>query len=87
MGRCPHPKMPAKGRGSKETNHERDHSTHSFHNTRINVLVNADNESEAWEEIQLAAYGRQPTEAAKARLRRIRKTLCGMSDCACGTVR
>jgi hypothetical protein len=62
--------------------------TNSFHGTRVNVRTNADNQQDAWFEIQAAVYGQaHPTAAAKARLRRVEKALCGMKDCRCGTVR
>ena len=55
----------------------------SFHNTSVRVRVYADNPAEAWFEIQAAAYGNR---AANARLRRVRKALCGFTGCHCGTV-
>lgn len=62
--------------------------TNSFHGTRVNVRTNADNPQEAWYEIQSAVYSQAyPTAAAKARLRRVEKALCGIKGCRCGTVR
>ena len=60
----------------------------SFHGTEVAVISSAKTPAEAWYEIQEAVYGRvHPTPAAKARLRRVQKTLCGHADCCCGTVR
>jgi hypothetical protein len=62
--------------------------TNNFHNTSVRVRTNADNQAEAWFELQAAVHGQaHPTAAAKARLRRVEKALCGMKDCRCGTVR
>lgn len=62
--------------------------TNSFHNTSARVRTDADNQADAWFEIQAAVYGKShPTAAAKAKLRRVEKALCGMSDCRCGVVR
>ena len=60
----------------------------SFHNTEVRVRGPWDDQWEAWEDIQRAVYGQVfPSRAAKRRLRRVEKALCGMDDCACGTVR
>ena len=56
----------------------------SFHGTTVRVRVYADNPFDAYREIQYAAYG---NPGATARLRRVRKALCGVHGCQCGTVR
>lgn len=59
-----------------------------FHNTEVKVRGPWENAQDAWFAIQAAVHGEtDPTEAAKRRLRRVRKALCGMKDCGCGTVR
>jgi len=62
-----------------------------FHNTEVMVVVPdniASSAGEAWFFIQDQVYGAShPTEAAKARLRRVRNALCGRTGCTCGVVR
>jgi len=62
-----------------------------FHNTIISVVVPdhvaAAGAAETWFFIQAQVHGSRPTEAAKARLRRVRNTLCGRAGCTCGVVR
>ena len=66
--------------------------TNSFHNTEITIQVpaNNDTQSEAWIDLQAdaAGYG-NPRDAknAKAKLARVRRVLCGIRGCQCGTVR
>jgi hypothetical protein len=45
-----------------------------FHNTNVNIIVSEPNR-----------YG--DYKLSDSQVRRIRKALCGMSDCGCGTVR
>lgn len=54
----------------------------SFHGTEGEIFSNSEIPSDAWLAVQLdqSAKGRD-TE------RRIRKALCGVSDCKCGIVR
>lgn len=54
----------------------------SFHGTQVEIHSESATAQEAWLEAQLdqSANGRD-TE------RRIRKALCGVSDCKCGIVR
>jgi len=60
----------------------------SFHGTSVRVRTEAEDAGEAWLEIQAAVYATgRPTAAAKRGLRRVERTLCGMSDCQCGTFR
>ena len=60
----------------------------SFHNTSVVVRSPAETAQEAWFEIQESVYGQSaPTTAAKAKLRRVEKALCGCSGCTCGIVR
>ena len=59
----------------------------SFHNTEVSVRVAEDNSSEAWFEIQSAAYNEANYGPARRRLARVRNNLCGSSECQCGTVR
>jgi hypothetical protein len=61
--------------------------TNSFHGTSVVVLVHEDVETqqEAYVEIEHAAAVGRP--GADAKLRRVRRTLCGVADCHCGTVR
>ncbi len=62
--------------------------TNSFHNTSVKVRTAVDNQQEAWFEIQAAVHGQaHPTAAARAKLRRVEKSLCGIEDCKCGIVR
>jgi hypothetical protein len=60
----------------------------SFHGTSIRVRVPqawADDPNDGpWMNIQQAA---QTSEKWARTLRRIERTLCGMQDCTCGTVR
>lgn len=60
----------------------------TFHGTEVVVRSATADPEQTWVNIQSAVYAaNQPTNAAKAKLRRIEKILCGMSDCRCGTVR
>jgi len=60
----------------------------SFHNTEVRVRGPWKTQAEAWDEIQAAVFRYWPVCAAdKKRYNRVVKTLCGMSDCSCGTVR
>ena len=62
--------------------------TNSFHNTSVRVRTEADGQQEAWFEIQAAVHGQaHPTAAARAKLRRVEKVLCGSAGCECGIVR
>lgn len=54
--------------------------TNSFHQTSIRIRSTL-----TWEQIEHRAYSGD--KAAKRLKARIRKTLCGMADCKCGTVR
>lgn len=59
-----------------------------FHNTEVVVRSATADPAQTWINIQMAVYAvNHPTNAAKARLRRVEKALCGLSDCCCGTVR
>ena len=60
--------------------------TNDYHKTSVTVRVpdSIDGQSEAWMNLQAWA-GRDISD--KRRVQKIRKTLCGMSDCQCGTVR
>jgi hypothetical protein len=61
--------------------------TNSFHGTRVKVRTDADNQQDAWFEIQAAVHGQSnPTAAARAKLRRIEKALCGIKGCKCGVL-
>jgi hypothetical protein len=58
-----------------------------FHGTSVRVRVPWTAGDDDWAEIQLrAALERVPGRWTRT-LRRIEKTLCGMKDCHCGTVR
>ena len=60
-----------------------------FHNTECTVIVPdwCRNEQNAWVWVQAQVHERRsPTEAAKRRLRRVRRELCGCAGCECGTV-
>ena len=59
----------------------------SFHHTEVRVRVPATEQERAWDWIQERAYGANDDKAAKVRLHRVRRTLCGSADCKCGTVR
>jgi len=64
--------------------------TNSFHNTSIPIARHwaddaAGADMETWQYIQLRAM--DGDASAKRVERRIRNTLCGMSDCHCGVVR
>lgn len=52
----------------------------SFHNTQIRIRTTL-----TWEQIEHRAYSGD--KAAKALKSRIRRKLCGVSGCTCGTVR
>jgi hypothetical protein len=54
----------------------------SFHGTEVEIFSESEIPSEAWLNMQL-------DQSAKGRKieRRIRKALCGMSNCKCGIVR
>jgi hypothetical protein len=63
----------------------------TFHNTQIRIKSQLD-----WDEIVNAAYRAKSTPAhnrnrsqlnALALHKRIKRALCGMADCDCGTVR
>jgi len=63
-----------------------------FHNTIISVLVPdniaAGGAADTWFYLQTQVHGvAHPIEAAKARLRRIKRVLCGRTGCTCGGVR
>jgi len=62
--------------------------SNDFHNTECRVMMPLDfdgSQSEAYQAIEAAADS--GGEAAKARLRRVRKALCGHEGCTCGIVR
>ena len=63
----------------------------SFHNTSVRVRVPDSvaeaGQGEAWLYFQEPVSTGRATGAEKARLRRVRRALCGMSDCSCGVVR
>ena len=65
--------------------------TNDFHNTEITVLSEYDTQSETWQHIQenIHCYhaSNAPTQAQRARYRKIKNALCGSDDCSCGTVR
>jgi len=63
-----------------------------FHNTEVTVSVPnevaAAGAADTWFFLQEQVHGvGRPTEAAKARIRRVRNALCGRRDCTCGVVR
>lgn len=64
--------------------------TNSFHNTSVRVSdlweVEGEGQAAAWLQIQYHAQWRRDPAAIRV-MKRIEKTLCGMSDCRCGTVR
>ncbi len=54
----------------------------SFHGTEIVIYSKSETAHDAWIEVQID----QSANARKTE-RKIRKALCGFSDCTCGTVR
>lgn len=58
----------------------------SFHNTSTTIRVTdpSQDQHKAWTELQVQAWD---DAKAAAKVRRIKRALCGMSDCCCGTVR
>ena len=63
--------------------------TNSYHNTECIVKIPSDwaylSERQIFERIEEMSY--RGSVLAKRKLQRIRKTLCGATDCKCGTVR
>jgi len=63
--------------------------SNSFHRTEVHVRV-PESWEDTWMEIQCAANderSRQTRGPWRRKLERINSTLCGISDCKCGTVR
>jgi len=60
----------------------------SFHGTEIEILAPdyCEGSLDAWAWAQEEVY-RDQTNAAKQRLRKIERTLCGCEGCQCGGVR
>lgn len=61
----------------------------SFHNTAATILIpfvpkEHQSQNEVWNELQNMAHDKQ---FSMATIRRVRRRLCGMFDCTCGTVR
>ena len=58
-----------------------------YHRTSVVVLVpdHVGTQAEAYEDIERAAAMQRP--GGESKLRRVRKALCGISGCQCGTVR
>lgn len=64
----------------------------SFHNTEITIRVpegwiDFEGGLPLWDEIQLASHVSTSGSPDKRRENKIRRALCGMADCSCGTVR
>lgn len=61
----------------------------SFHSSQMVITIPDEwSAEEAFEQIQFQALGNSANaKKAKAKLRKIKKTLCGMDDCQCGVVR
>jgi hypothetical protein len=60
----------------------------SFHGTKMRIRVPGSmvGQAEAWLWVQEPIFTGRATAAQKSLYRRIRRKLCGMSDCSCGIV-
>ena len=63
--------------------------TNDFHGTSTTILSRETNGYDAYRSLDLAATAGVTDDAKRAArtLSRVRKSLCGMSDCRCGIVR
>lgn len=63
----------------------------SFHGTECTVLHPCRNgetsQRQVWQDLDEEASREWRAGPARSRVNRVRRTLCGMEDCQCGTVR
>ena len=57
----------------------------SFHGTSVNIRTASENAASAWYDLDHQAY--IGCTYSKRKIARIKRALCGSSDCKCGTVR
>ena len=61
--------------------------TNCFHGTECWILSDAEEAQNAWYELRIEAWANPDNKAAKAKMRRVWRRLCGIEGCTCGVVR